>query len=74
MKCEICKQRKSVVLFSHEPTFAITHGFGKNICRQCYIEEIEKMLKKIKENLEFQKELLKSEGATSKPKMSGVKK
>jgi hypothetical protein len=60
MKCQKCKKRKAVIVFADEPIMAATHGWGKeHICRQCYIEKIEKQIKNLKENLKEQKKLLK---------------
>jgi len=59
-KCEICKKRKAVITYSNEPMLAITHGWGKQeICRQCFIEKIEKHIIDCKKQLKEQQELLK---------------
>ncbi len=60
--CEECGLREAKIEFAREPTFAMTHGFGiQHICRQCYIEKIEKELVIINKNLKEQKALLKKE-------------
>ena len=63
VKCIECKDRKAIIEFS-EGYLDWSHGFIKKICRECYIEMIEKELKKIKTNLEEQKVLLKKEKAS----------
>jgi len=55
--CEKCKKRESKVIFCND-TLAFAHGFQQNLCRECYIEKIEKELKGIQENLIKQKKLL----------------
>ena len=57
MKCVKCKKRKAVISYS-EGALSFSHGFVDEICRECYIELIEKELYKIKENLACQKKLL----------------
>lgn len=60
--CGECGLREANIEFSREPTLSLSHGFGiQNICRQCYIEKIEKELGIINENLKEQKKLLKEE-------------
>ena len=60
VKCVVCKLRKAIIVFS-EGFLSWSHGIQKKICRECYIEIIEKELKKIKANLKDQKEALKEE-------------
>jgi len=59
-KCEICEKREGVLDYS-ESVIDYTHGFKRNICRECYIEILKKQLVKIKSGLKEQKELLKKE-------------
>lgn len=59
MNCEICKKRKAVIRFSEEPVFAMTHGVGvTNMCRQCYLKELEDTKSDLEENIQIQKKLL----------------
>ena len=61
MKCEDCKKRKAIIMFSEEPLLSLTHGLAvKNICRQCYIKRIENEIKLFKENLKKQKNLIRT--------------
>jgi len=60
MKCNICKEREGILKFT-DSMMSFTHGFTQMICRQCYIEIIEKELKKINANLIKQKKILRSE-------------
>ena len=63
MKCqeEGCNH-KATVTFASEPMFALTHGFGREICQCCYVKNIEAELKNIKYNYIKQNEILISEG------------
>ena len=58
MKCVDCKKRKGIVNFCNS-VLGHTHGFGIQICRQCYIKRIEKGIKNSQKNLKEQKKLLK---------------
>ncbi|KKN17015.1 hypothetical protein LCGC14_0970230 [marine sediment metagenome] len=60
MKCVECKKRKAIIEFS-KGYLDWSHGFIKKICRECYIEMIEKELKRIKDNLKKEKSILKTE-------------
>lgn len=59
MKCQESEcQRKAVIKYSDEPTFALTHNFGiLHICRQCFIKKIQKHMKNCREQLREQKRL-----------------
>ncbi|KKM97760.1 hypothetical protein LCGC14_1164700 [marine sediment metagenome] len=59
-KCTECGKRKWKIDYA-KSLMEWTHGFTKKICRQCYIEIIERELKKIKANLKEQKILLEKE-------------
>jgi hypothetical protein len=65
--CEDCKKRESKVIFCNS-VLDFSHGFQINLCRECFIEKIEKELKAIQSNLILQKKLLikekKSNGNT----------
>ena len=67
--CEDCSLREAKIEFAREPIFAITHRYGiQKICRQCYIEKIEKELVIINKNLSVQRKLLKKEELKEKKK------
>jgi len=59
-KCTICKKREGILDYT-ESTTDFIHGFIIKMCRQCYIEKIEKGLKEMQDNLIKQKKLLKKE-------------
>lgn len=70
IKCEDCKEREGIVEFCESIT-DYTHGFKKNICRQCYIKRIETKLKDINQNLKEQKKLLAEENVNTKEEKNG---
>jgi hypothetical protein len=44
--CQRCNKRKADLVFSAEPTLALTHGWGKeNICRFCFINQLKKHIR-----------------------------
>lgn len=59
-KCSDCKEREGIVKFC-EGALAHSHGFTRNICRQCYIKRIEAGVKQAQDNLKKQKRLLAME-------------
>lgn len=61
--CVDCKTNKSVVSFSESGILELMHGWGKviRLCRNCYINRLEEQVKKIKNNITEQKELMKIE-------------
>lgn len=65
MKCEKCKDREGILDYSTSGMDFI-HGFVQKICRECYIEIIEREKKKIDANLRKQRRLLrKSKGGNN---------
>ncbi len=66
MKCEKCKTREATISFAFEPIMAV-RGYGKQeICQQCHVNIITNKLKKITENLKYQKKVLKQEKEAKK--------
>lgn len=65
--CEDCRAMPSVINYSDEPIFSLTHGWGIiYLCRACFIKRMEKHLEQTKKGIEEQKRLLAKEEGRSK--------
>lgn len=55
--CQDCGKREAKITFA-DSVLSYTHGFGREICRQCYIALIEDNIKNAQKNLKIQKKLM----------------
>jgi hypothetical protein len=57
MKCSMCNKRKAKIAFA-ESFLELTHGYARQICRQCYINMLKEQMAGIEKTIKEQEKLL----------------
>lgn len=60
IECCKCNEREGVINYS-DSMLDYTHGFVIQVCRQCYIKEMQKMIEDCRKGIKEQKALIRKD-------------